>query len=198
VVDPDAHPVTVTQFPNGDAMYLSLYLVGAMVFVAIAYAIGLALYRRYHRYDGEMALTCPENHEPVSVALDAGLALTGELRGTRDLKLRACTRWPEREGCDEACLDQIVADPHELLTRVKIAEWFEGKDCAVCGRELRRVEEQERQPAFLAPDGEFVESDAVDPHDLDRVFATHLPVCWHCHFAVTFRRKHPELVVDPA
>ena len=25
---------------------------------------------------------------------------------------------------------------------------------------------------------------------------THLPVCWNCHIAESFRREHPELVVD--
>jgi hypothetical protein len=28
------------------------------------------------------------------------------------------------------------------------------------------------------------------------VFSTHRPVCWNCHVTETFRRLHPELVVD--
>lgn len=179
-------------------MYLSLYLLGAAALVVVAYLIGAAIVRRYHRYEGGMALTCPENHEAVTVELNPKRALAGELAGIDDLALRACTRWPERAGCDEACLEQVGSDPHALLARVRIAQWFEHRSCAVCGRDFKRVEEQDHQPAFIDRDGALVAASDIDPRRLDLVFATHLPVCWNCYSAETFRRRHPELVVESA
>jgi hypothetical protein len=177
-------------------MYLSLYLLLAIAVILVAYATGLALYRRYRHYEGELALSCPENDAPVTVALDPRYSLAGELAGVRDLKLKNCTRWPAMAGCDEACLDQVGGDPHALLVRVQIANWFEGKSCAICGRDLAHVEDQERSSAFLSPGGELIDAESVEAHRLDAIFATHRPVCWHCHYAVSFRRKHPELVVE--
>jgi len=179
-------------------MYLSFYLLAAAALIIVAYVVGTALARRYRRFDGEMTLTCPENHERVVVALKPARALAGEIAGIDDLTLRACTRWPERAGCDEGCLDEVGDDPHALLSRVRIAEWFEHKECVLCGQEFKRVEEQVHQPAFIDRDGALTASTEVDPRRLDLILATHLPVCWNCYSAETFRRRHPELVVESA
>jgi hypothetical protein len=31
---------------------------------------------------------------------------------------------------------------------------------------------------------------------VSNVLATHVPVCWDCRVAKTFRREHPELLTD--
>jgi hypothetical protein len=36
----------------------------------------------------------------------------------------------------------------------------------------------------------------VAAENLPEIFATHLPMCWSCHIAQTFRREHPEMVID--
>jgi hypothetical protein len=36
----------------------------------------------------------------------------------------------------------------------------------------------------------------IPPEQIPGVLATHLPVCWNCHIAETFRRMFPERVVD--
>jgi hypothetical protein len=38
----------------------------------------------------------------------------------------------------------------------------------------------------------------IPAEKLQEVMRTHQPVCWNCHIAETFRREHPELVVDRA
>ena len=45
-------------------------------------------------------LTCPENHQ--SAAVNPAWSLK--------LRLSACSRWPEKAGCDQACLSQIAAE----------------------------------------------------------------------------------------
>ena len=32
--------------------------------------------------------------------------------------------------------------------------------------------------------------------NLPRIFATHAPLCWTCHLAMSFRREHPELPIE--
>jgi hypothetical protein len=36
----------------------------------------------------------------------------------------------------------------------------------------------------------------IPAEELPEVFETHLPVCWSCHIAETFRREYPKRVVD--
>ena len=60
-------------------MYLSFYLLAAAALIIVAYVVGTALARRYRRFDGEMTLTCPENHERVVVALMHTLARASRL-----------------------------------------------------------------------------------------------------------------------
>jgi hypothetical protein len=36
----------------------------------------------------------------------------------------------------------------------------------------------------------------VEPAAILDTLATHAPVCWNCHVTETFRREHPELVID--
>ena len=36
----------------------------------------------------------------------------------------------------------------------------------------------------------------VTPENLPAILAVYRPVCWTCHVTDTFRREHPELVVD--
>jgi integrase len=48
----------------------------------------------------------------------------------------------------------------------------------------------------MGPDRKTVQWSDLPAEKLPQVFETHRPVCWSCHIAQTFRRGHPELVVD--
>src|SRR6266568_1622017 len=61
---------------------------------------------RFLRYRGTSAITFPETLQHAAVEVDAlHAALADEMR------LRTCSRWPEKAGCDQACLHQIEARP---------------------------------------------------------------------------------------
>jgi hypothetical protein len=51
-------------------------------------------------------------------------------------------------------------------------------------------------PDTAQPAGVKVEWGQVLPEHLPAVLAAGRPVCWTCHVTETFRREHPELVVD--
>ena len=61
---------------------------------------------------------------------------------------------------------------------------------------MQRVDQTNHTPALLAPDLTLIEWNEVSGDQLQSVLDTHRPVCWKCHTAETFRRRHPDLVID--
>jgi hypothetical protein len=132
----------------------------------------------------------------VAVEVDAAHAALTASQGRPHLRLEACTRWPERAGCGQECLAQIESAPEACLLRSILADWYQGKTCAFCGRGFAAPHWHDHKPALLAPDGSLVAWGGFRPEQVIDVLASHKPVCWDCHVAEGFRRAHPELVVD--
>ena len=151
---------------------------------------------RFWRIRGTRLVTCPENRQTVAVEVAATRAALTSLTGRPALRLSDCSRWPEKEGCGRECLSQIEAAPDGCLVRRILENWYAGKNCVICGRELLRVEWLERQPALLGPDGVTLEWGQLVPERIPEALRTHMPVCFDCHVASTFRRRFRHLVVD--
>ena len=139
---------------------------------------------------GKRLITCPETHATAAVDVNIINTFIGPLR------LSDCSRWPEKIGCDQACVGQIEAAPAECLVRNIVAAWYAGKRCALCNGEIGAIVWHERPPALWAPDGTTSEWAEVAPEELPKVFATHAPLCWTCHLTMSFRREHPELAIE--
>ena len=174
-----------------------------LVWVLIAIAIGLVLFRvvvglrDYWKMRGKRLVTCPETKEAAAVDVDAKAAGWKSATFGAELRLTDCSRWPERAGCGQECLRQIASQPEECLVRRIVAKWYEGKTCVYCHKPVDKVEEWVgHTPALLAPDKKTVYWDHIKAENLPEVFKTYLPVCWSCHIAETFRREHPNLVID--
>ena len=60
---------------------------------------------------GDRLVTCPETRQPVGVALDLKHVAATGIGHAPALRLRTCTRWPERQDCGQECLAQIQAAP---------------------------------------------------------------------------------------
>lgn len=91
-----------------------LILVGlvliAVVFVALS--VGLSTSARYRRWK---IVGCPTTYRPAAVLVGrAGLAAALGIRGLR--RVRACSLWPERCGCDRGCLDLPEDEIHDAPT----------------------------------------------------------------------------------
>jgi hypothetical protein len=82
------------------------------------------------------------------------------------------------------------------LVRSILGNWYAGKKCVVCGKPLDDIDWAEHRPALMGPDRKTVEWQDLPPEKVPDALLTHLPVCWNCHIASTFRREHPELVTD--
>lgn len=152
--------------------------------------------RAYLRYRGKRVITCPETQKAAAVEVDAKQAGVGAFLNEPTIRLRDCSRWPERQNCGQDCLQQFEADPENCLVWNIVSKWYEGKNCVLCHKPIGGIHHVDHAPALLGPDFKTTEWKRFRPEQLPDVFATHQPVCWNCHVAETFRRLHPELVVE--
>jgi hypothetical protein len=150
----------------------------------------------FRKYRGKRVVECPETQAPAGVEVDAGHAALTAVLGKPDLRLKECSRWPERQNCGQDCLAQIALAPEDCLVRTMLAKWYVGKSCVFCARDCSEIDWMEHRPTLLGPDGRTVEWQDVASEDLPGVLETHKAVCWNCHVAETFRRQHPDLVID--
>jgi hypothetical protein len=178
-----------------DFIMIAEVLAIGIVLCAAAYLFRAG--RVWHRLRSERLVTCPETGYPAAVRIDVPHAAMSDLvHGTPELRLAACSRWPQRGPCDEACMCEAV-DPHSTVASVA-AQWFEGQTCVYCRKLVHDDVAAGHHVAVLGADGithEWCEGPAAVLPDALR---TGRPVCWNCHVAETFRRTFPELVTDRA
>lgn len=165
-------------------------------------AVGLFVLRAipgvhaYFEFRGQRLVTCPETQKPEAVEVAAGEAGLGGFFNEPTLRLKECSRWPERKNCGQDCLQQIESDSQSCLVWNIVSKWYEGKSCAFCHKRIGTLHNWDHAPALLGPDFKTVEWKDVRPEQLPEIFASHQPVCWNCHVTESFRRLHPELVTD--
>jgi hypothetical protein len=177
---------------------LTNLIVGTVVVLAsggMAYGITMA-FRTILRYRGQRLVTCPETHKPAAVHVDVGKAVNKKLWGKEEIRLDQCSRWPEKKGCGQDCLSQLRAEPEECLVWNMVAMWYRGKSCAYCQKPFEEIQWHNRHPALLSPERVAKQWNEIPAEQLPEVFQTHLPVCWNCYIAETFRRKNAERVLD--
>ena len=151
--------------------------------VAAVTAVSVLIYRTiraYHRYRGKLLVACPENLKTVAVEVDAAGAAVTAATGEAKLVLTDCTRWPERQGCGQACLSQIELSPENCQVRTIVSRWFEGRKCELCGRVFGEIQWYDRKPALLTPQRELVEWSSIAVEYLPRLLETHSAACRDC------------------
>jgi len=181
-------------------MITNLVLAAVLVLVIGAIAFGVSMaFRAYVRYRGERIVTCPETQRPAAVHVDVTKAASQAFWGKQrieGIRLDQCSRWPERQNCGQDCLKQVHADPEHCLVWNIVAEWYKGKSCAYCQKPFDEMQWHDRHPALLSPQRIAKQWNEIPAETLPDVFRTHLPVCWNCYIAETFRRQNAERVLD--
>jgi hypothetical protein len=177
-------------------MFTALCLVAGVVALAALYWVLRPVAGAYLKFRGTRLITCPETKAPAAVEVDARHAAATAALGRPSLRLQDCSRWPGRRGCGQECLKQVEAAPADCLVRTILTRWYQGKVCALCRRPFGDVAWSLNKPALMNAGRETFEWHEVRPEELPGVLATHQPVCWNCHLAESFRRRHPDLVVD--
>ena len=174
--------------------YLLVGLVAFVAAVAILRIVpALCLYLRFR---GKRIVSCPETKQPAAVRVSAGKAALEATVHTPQLSLSKCSRWPERQACGQECLQQIKEAPEACLVWTIINRWYQGQECVYCHEPFREIHWHDHPPALPNRERKTVEWNEIPGENLQDVLGTHQPVCWSCHMAQTFRREHPELVVD--
>ena len=174
-------------------MATEVYLFTALLAIAVVF-VSRRVWESL-KFHGKMLVICPETHEPAAVKINIGRAAAGAVAGRRHLELSDCSRWPERAGCDQACLDQIESDPENHRVRAIAAHWYAGKKCVYCHKQIETPSHFDHSPALIAHDWKTSEWNHVPAENLPEEFSRNLPVCWSCHMTETFLREHPDLAV---
>lgn len=101
--------------------WVLLFLVGTCL---ILFMTALWGKRIYNAYRDNRTVNCPETHSPVAVRFNAFRAAFTGMSGKPKLSLAECSRWPERAGCDQACIpDAVKAVPeHETPAVVPLSK----------------------------------------------------------------------------
>jgi hypothetical protein len=88
-----------------------LVVLAAIATLALVYVIVPVVLHDYRRMRGVIRVVCPETGSSEEVELHAAHAALSGFIGEPRLRLTQCSRWPDRQGCGQACLKQIhVAD----------------------------------------------------------------------------------------
>ncbi len=171
-------------------LIVGLGIAGLAVVVFAARKVGLA----YWRSRGERLVTCPETQAPAGVELDAKGAALAALRGQRHFELEKCTRWPERAGCGQDCLQEIASTQDGCRVHAILAAWYTGKSCVLCGRDLSRIDWTSHRPALMDSGRKIVQWANMAAVDVPGLLETHQPVCWDCQIIESLVQQHPERV----
>lgn len=177
-------------------MSAEFYFIALLLLLGALYFVGAPVLGAFIKYRGKRVVMCPETRKTVAVEVNAPLAAVSAAVGEPRLRLSDCTRWPERRDCGQECLPQIEMAPEDCLVRSILTHFFEGKSCTLCGRPFGTIHWPDHKPALLGSDGETRAFRDIPAEQIPDLLLTHSPVCWDCHIAETFRRQHPELVVD--
>ncbi len=170
-------------------------VMGIVVALLAATVLGRAV-RLWWKYRGDRVITCPENHRPAGVRVDAGHVAARPFAKTPPLQLSSCSRWPERAGCGQECLGQVAAAPEDCLVRNILVHWYLGKSCASCKQPFTEIPLAGAKPAVLCADKVTVEWSEIPADRLAETLASAEPICFACHMGNTLVRTHPELAVD--
>ena len=177
-------------------MFETLASVFGVLLAASLLPLAFVAIRNAFRERGPRVITCPENGCHAEVEVDAWKSGLSSAFGEGKRRLSACSRWPEREGCDQACLTEIEKSPGGCLVRSTVADWYAGRRCVVCGKEVPEIHATDRKPALRTPDGHVVALADIRPLDLDAALARDEPICANCYDAMSFREHHPGLAVE--
>jgi hypothetical protein len=173
-----------------------LFVIAGVILIAGTFTGLIMAARTYLKYRSKSLVTCPETRKPAAVNVDAGKAARDALKGKHiRIRLDQCSRWPEHKHCGQECLSQIENDPEACSVWGIVQQWYRGRACAYCGSPIEKGHWHDHRHALLSPEKKTVQWSEIAAEKLPEVFETHLPVCWSCHMAETFRREHPERIV---
>ncbi len=87
-----------------------LLIAGIVAFGLISVVVPVVI-DAYRQYRDRKVITCPQTHGLAEVSLNTGLAALGAAIGRPLTRVRSCSLWPKRKGCDEKCVRENWPEP---------------------------------------------------------------------------------------
>jgi hypothetical protein len=125
-----------------------LVLLIALAVLGVAYVVHRLVLggAELRKLSGKMLVTCPETHKTVAVKVATAKAAWAEIAGKQHVELSNCTRWPERQDCDQACLSELLSDPEKHSVWMICLEMVSGENLFLLRASHFRVEPFGPQP----------------------------------------------------
>jgi hypothetical protein len=158
----------------------------------LAYRIGRGIVA-FFRMHGTRLVTCPENKETAAIGIDPHFAALTATVSDLQMRIGRCSRWPEKEGCAQACLPEVKEAPDDTRVEAVAKSFFVEHTCSYCGRKITDADALGHKAALENAAHELRTWDKVPAQMLPTVFTVETPVCWNCYVIERFRREHPEL-----
>ena len=108
-------------------MSLEIYLIVTLLTVASIYYVTPLAVTTFRRYRGKRVVTCPETRNPCTVEVDARRAAITTVISNPELRMKSCSRWPERENCGQECMLQVRILPFDSSIKDTVAHWNAGR-----------------------------------------------------------------------
>jgi hypothetical protein len=176
-------------------MTASLFIALLILAVLLVYLVIAA--RTWTEVRGARLVVCPETQQPVAVQVDVGHAVASALWEQPDLRVTSCSRWPERQDCDQPCVRQIERAPSETRPKTIASHFFARQRCAICTEKIAPLGAFTLQPGFMNPATRRVARwDDVPPRDLPRAVADWRPLCANCTLSESLRQDFPDRVTE--
>jgi hypothetical protein len=77
--------------------------------LALGYVIAPIVADVFFRFRGRRTVRCPETGLAAEVEIDARHAALTAVPGPPEVRVAACSFWPERGACEQACLTHAAA-----------------------------------------------------------------------------------------
>ncbi len=108
-------------------MSLEIYLIVVLLILASIYYVAPLAVTVFRRYRGKRIVTCPETMKSCAVEVDARRAAISTVISHPELRMKSCSRWPQRGGCGQECMLQIQILPFDSSIKDTLSRWNAGR-----------------------------------------------------------------------
>ena len=88
-----------------------LMLIAGIIAFGLLFVIAPVAADAYRRYRDRKVVTCPETHGLAEVTFKTRLAVLGAAFGRPMVRVKGCSLWPKKNGCDEICIKENRPTP---------------------------------------------------------------------------------------
>lgn len=89
-----------------------LLLIAGIFALGLVFVYAPVFIDAYRKYRYRKVVTCPQTHGFAEVDLKAGMGALGAAFGQPGIRIKHCSLWTKRAGCDEQCVSENWPELH--------------------------------------------------------------------------------------